>query len=82
MRGKVTCRMPGGGFLFAAGAESPMQEVKADKYRAVIALLLEMGEGFQTRCEWRMIVNAKRRLLLELADCAAASAYTERDRTR
>ena len=61
-----------------------MQEVKikADKYGEAIALLLEMGEGFQTRFERTLIVNAKQRRILEEADCVAGNARKDEARPR
>lgn len=57
------------------GGDKAMLAVKitADKYGKAIALLLDMGGGFQTRFENTLIVNAAQRRALEQAGFVAAN---------
>jgi hypothetical protein len=55
-------------------------KIKADKYGQAIALLLEMGGGFQTRFERTLIVNAQQRRILEEAGCVAANGEGDKAR--
>jgi hypothetical protein len=48
-------------------------KIKADKYGKAIALLLQMGGGFQTRFERTLIVNPEQRSALEQAGVVAAN---------
>jgi hypothetical protein len=48
-------------------------DIKPDKYGPAIALLLQRGEGFQTRFERKLIVNAQQRQVLEKAGFLAVN---------
>ena len=48
-------------------------KIKDDKYGQAIALLLEMGGGFQTRFQRTLIVNSTQRRVLEEAGFVAAN---------
>ena len=48
-------------------------KIKAHKYGQAIALLLQMGGGFQTRFERTLIVNFEQRRALEEAGFVAAN---------
>ena len=48
-------------------------KIKADKYGQAIALLLQMGGGFQTRYERTLIVNAEQRQVLQTAGFVATN---------
>ena len=46
-------------------------KIKDDRYGQAIALLLQMGGGFQTRHQRTLIVNSAQRRILEEAGCVA-----------
>ena len=52
----------------------PEVKIKPDKYGQAIALLIKKGEGFQTRFERTLIVNAEQRRILEKASVIVASS--------
>jgi hypothetical protein len=55
-------------------------KIKADSYGRAIALLLEMGGGFQTRFERTLIVNREQQRALEAAGFVAANGTAARAR--
>jgi hypothetical protein len=62
--------------------ENPMLEVKikADRYGQAIALLLQLGEGFQTRFERTLIVNSEQKRVLEGAGLVAGNGTAMKTR--
>ena len=52
-------------------------KIKADKYGSAIALLLQMGAGFQTRFERTLIVNPEQRRGLETAGFVAKNGFKQ-----
>ncbi|MCI0377339.1 MAG: hypothetical protein L0215_07025 [Gemmataceae bacterium] len=57
-------------------------KIKSDRYGQAIALLLEMGGGFQTRFERTLIVNAKQRRVLEEAGVVANGTASKTRKNR
>jgi hypothetical protein len=55
-------------------------KIKANGYGQAIALLLQMGEGFQTRFERTLIVSAEQRRVLEHAGLVAANGARQKSR--
>ena len=55
-------------------------KIKADKYGQAIALLLQMGAGFQTRFERTLVVNSEQRRALEAAGLVAANGSGQQTR--
>jgi hypothetical protein len=47
-------------------------KIRPDKYGEALAMLLQMGGGFQTRFERTLIVNAKQQRILQEAGFVAA----------
>ena len=56
-------------------------KIKDDKYGQAIALLLQMGGGFQTRFEHTLIVNSAQRRALEKAGLVAVNGADQKTRT-
>lgn len=56
-------------------------KIKRGKYGHAIALLLRLGEGFQTRHERTLIVNAQQRRALEEAGFVASNGAKHSART-
>jgi hypothetical protein len=48
-------------------------KIKSGKYGQAIAMLLQMGEGFQTRFQRTLIVNSQQRRILEEAGFVATN---------
>ena len=48
-------------------------KIKPGKYGQAIAMLLQMGEGFQTRFQRTLIVNSQQRRILEEAGFVASN---------
>ncbi|GEM_PF-4693675 len=55
-------------------------KIKDDKYGQAIALLLQMGGGFQTRFQRTLIVNSEQRRMLESAGCVASNGSPSKTR--
>jgi hypothetical protein len=55
-------------------------KIKADKYGEAIALLLQMGGGFQTRFERTLVVNAVQQRALEAAGVVSKNGSARQTR--
>jgi hypothetical protein len=55
-------------------------KIKPDKYGQAIAMLLQLGGGFQTRFERTLIVNLQQQRLLEDAGFVAANGARHKTR--
>jgi hypothetical protein len=55
-------------------------KIKADRYGEAIALLLQMGGGFQTRFERTLIVNPEQQRALEVAGVVATNGIASSSR--
>lgn len=57
-------------------------KIKSGKYGQAIAMLLQMGEGFQTRFQRTLIVNSRQRRILEEAGFVAANGAATKSGNR
>lgn len=57
-------------------------KIKSGKYGQAIAMLLQMGEGFQTRFQRTLIVSSQQRRILEEAGFVAANGAATRTGNR
>ena len=55
-------------------------KIKVEKYGQAIALLMQMGGGFQTRFERTLVVSSDQRRALEEADFVAANGSVHKTR--